>query len=105
MISEDDIVEIVLDAIKSSDTIVKDFRKRIEQTDTRKGRWGFYASQTFNKPYTSLPAKKIFLSEYEIKQILRDGRKTLLKVPCSAIISPLAQEWLDEKGIKIVRED
>ena len=53
------------------------------------------------------PEKKIqgrgrkFFSEYEIKKMIKDN---VLKVPASAIVSPLAQDWLALKGVKIVRE-
>lgn len=101
MVSPDDIVEIVLDALKKNHPGKENFRKELEKESDKKGRWGFYLKETYNKPYTSLPAKKIFLSEYEIKQMLKDGKKEL-RLPSSAIISPLAQEWLSQKGIKIV---
>ena len=103
MVSDDDLVEIILETIKSSRTPNPDFRKSLEQTPVRKGKWGFHVTPLFNKPYTSLPARKLFLSEYEIKLLLKDGRKKLV-VPESAILSPLAQEWLIEKGIQIIRE-
>lgn len=102
MVSPNDIVEFVLDVIREQKSGEKDFRKQLENPPTKKGRWGTVASQPFNKPYTSLPAKKIFLSEYEVKQLLKKSPKEL-HIPESAIVSPLAQEWLEQKGVKIVR--
>ena len=74
MVSDDDLVEIILETIKSSRTPNPDFRKFLDQTPVRKGKWGFHVAPLFNKPYTSLPARKIFLSEYEIKLLLKDGK-------------------------------
>lgn len=51
----------------------------------------------------SAPAQKVFLSEYEIKRMLVQGAKEL-KVPANSIVSPLAMEWLEMRGIKITRE-
>lgn len=101
MVSPDDVVEIILDALKKNSPGKENFRKQLEKESNRKGRWGLTMREPYNKPYTSLPAKKIFLSEYEIKQMLKDGKKEL-RIPSSAIISPLALEWLSQKGIKIV---
>lgn len=102
MVSPDDIVEIVLEALKRDTPGKENFRKELEKESGKKGRWGFHVKEPYLKPYTSLPARKIFLSEYEIKQMLKDGKKEL-RLPASAILSPLALEWLAEKGIKIVR--
>ena len=103
MVSTDDIVEIVLDALKNPQSAPANFRKQLEQPSARKGKWGFYAGKPFNTPYTSLPAKRLFLSEYDIKLMLKGGKKEL-RVPRTAIVSPLAQEWLEFRGIKISRE-
>lgn len=43
-----------------------------------------------------------FLTEYEIKKTLTPGTQ-LLTIPQDAIVSPLAQDWLALKGIRIVR--
>jgi len=47
--------------------------------------------------------KKVFLSEFEIKR--RIGADRVLTVERGAILSPLAQEWLVLKNIRIVREE
>jgi len=43
-----------------------------------------------------------FLTEHEIKQALTTQMKRLT-IPKDAIVSPLAQDWLVLKGIRIVR--
>lgn len=98
----EEIAEIVLEFLPRPDAGPKNFRKQLEKIESRKGKWGFHLDRPFSRPYTSLPAKKIFLSEFDIKQLLRNGKKEL-RIPGSAIISPLAEEWLDEKRIKIIR--
>ena len=102
MISEEDVAQIVYDAMKGSRESRKDFRKEIERQAQRQGKWGVPLKKPFNLAYTSLPAKKIFLSEHDIKQRL--GKEKVLKVPREAILSPLAAEWISLKGIQIVRE-
>lgn len=44
-----------------------------------------------------------FLSEYDIKKLLKKN-PLLLCIPKQTIISPLAQDWLLEKNIKIIYE-
>ena len=100
-VSAEDLVDLLWDALKKN-------------PPGRNGKWGRLAAAPFNRPYTSLRAKRspeatvrrggrIFLSEYEIKKLLQTGE--ILKIPASAILSPLAQDWLALKGVKIVRED
>ena len=103
MISQDDLVEFIHETLKDSPGNEKNFRKKINEDPAKKGTWGFTLKKPYNKPYTSLPANKIFLSEYDLKQLL--GADKILKVSKSAILSPLAEEWLNEKRIKIIRED
>lgn len=100
MLSEDDLAEIVYDALKSSDSRTGNLRAAMNEPPARKGKWGFHAREPYNRPYTSLPVRRIFLSEYDIKQRLAPGQKQL-RVPRGAIISPLAEEWLTEKGIRV----
>ena len=48
--------------------------------------------------------KKLFLSDFELKKKLAPGARSL-SVPANAIISPLALDWLDYNGIRIIRAD
>lgn len=49
------------------------------------------------------PAKKVFLSDWEIRRMMKPGQKRLA-VPANAIVSPLSLDWLDYNGVEIVRE-
>jgi hypothetical protein len=49
------------------------------------------------------PAKKIFLSDWELRRLVKPGQKRLA-VPANAIISPLSLDWLDYNGVEILRE-
>ncbi|MDT8287500.1 MAG: hypothetical protein RQ748_10345 [Elusimicrobiales bacterium] len=49
------------------------------------------------------PAKKVFLSDWELRRMMKPGQKRLA-VPANAIVSPLALDWLDYNGVEIVRE-
>ncbi len=100
MISADDVADIVLQTLRENRPGSKNFRESLSEVSKREGRWGFYAAKPFNKSYTSLPAKRIFLSEYDIKKLLRPSDQKL-QVPKLAIISPLAQEWLETKQIVV----
>ena len=135
MVTEEDVAEIVLETLKTvlkeesaSPPILKEespkggecfasfasppisrprnFRKQIDEQVPRTGKWGFHVRELYNAPYTSLPAKRIFLSEYEIKLICARQKldPKILKVPREAIVSPLAQDWLAMKGIKVTQE-
>ncbi len=54
-------------------------------------------------PATARPAKKIFLSDWEIKKLYNKQKKEVV-VPCNAIISPLSMDWLEYNGVKIIRQ-
>ena len=47
-------------------------------------------------------AKKVFLSDWEMRRIYRPGSRTV-QVPVNAILSPLSLDLLDYNGIKITR--
>lgn len=102
MISLDDIAGIVLEQCRSKPA--ESVERRLESLRAeRKGKWGELAGRPYNRPYTALSAKRIFLSEYEIRRLLGDGSKRLV-LPRKAIVSPLAQDWLAEKGVEIIYE-
>ena len=48
------------------------------------------------------PKGRVFLSEFEIKKALNAHSQELI-IPGDAIISPLAQDWLTLRGIRIIR--
>lgn len=52
-----------------------------------------------------LPAAgRMFLSEYEIRRRLTgDARE--LRIPKGSIVSPLAQDWLALRGVRVIEED
>ena len=45
---------------------------------------------------------RIFLSDFELRRKFAAG-SGFINVPGNAIISPLALDWLDYEGIKIIR--
>ncbi|HBE88670.1 MAG TPA: hypothetical protein DDW67_05975 [Elusimicrobia bacterium] len=49
------------------------------------------------------PFKKVFLSDWELRRMMKPGQKRLV-VPANAIVSPLSLDWLDYNGVEIVRE-
>ena len=46
--------------------------------------------------------KKVFLSDREMRGLLKSGQRSVT-VPGNALISPLAQDWLDYDGITVIR--
>lgn len=47
--------------------------------------------------------RRTFLSDYQLRRLLRPGAREL-RVPADAILSPLAMDWIDFNGIKVIRE-
>ncbi len=47
--------------------------------------------------------KKVFLSDFELKKKFIPGAGSI-SVPANAIISPLALDWIDFNGIRVVRD-
>ena len=49
------------------------------------------------------PARRVFLSDWELRKLCRPGDRTLT-VPANAILSPLSLDWIEYNGVKIVRQ-
>ena len=49
------------------------------------------------------PRGRHFLTDHEIRRALTPGAQHLT-IPRDAIVSPLAEDWLSLKGVRIVRE-
>ena len=100
MVKTEDIVDII------EETIRKDTWRRVVSAGDvppKKHYSGFYTEERFIKSWTSLPKGRPFISEYHLKNLIKDGAKEI-RVPGNAIISPLAQDTIQEKGIRIVFE-
>jgi len=93
MLKEDDIIEIL------SEFLVNKKEEKLGQ----KYYSGFYLKEKFIKSWTSLPKGRPLLTEYELKQLIKNGEKEI-RIQKNTIISPLAYEIIQEKGIKIIRE-
>ena len=63
---------------------------------------GFFASATYNAPFTSLKNTRPFISEYDLRCMLKDNPTMTVRIPRNAIISPLALEIIETRGIKII---
>jgi hypothetical protein len=98
MIRDDDIADIIF---KSLEREKRDWRELVAAKEPK---FGFYSKEPYYiKPYTSLPRGRFFLTEYELKQIIKDGKKEI-RLPKNSIISPQAWEIIHEKNIKIIYE-
>jgi len=101
LVSEEDLIDIVGDAIKDCCCSAKPPVREVCDKSSKQGKWGFFVKEPFNKSYSALTSKRRFFSEWEIKNLLRENKKSLT-LPHAAIISPLAEEWLKEKGIEVI---
>lgn len=63
------------------------------------GRRGFYTSEPYLRSFTSLKGRPFF-SEHDVRERIRGGGKSLT-FPKGAILSPLVQELVQEKGIQV----
>jgi len=94
MISTDDIVDII---------------SRLSQKNSSarhsSARYGFFSrpEEPYIRSFSVLRGGRKFFSEYDLRQSLQRGEKTI-RLTRGTIISPLAQEIIDEKGIEIVWE-
>ena len=48
--------------------------------------------------------KRSFISDWEMRKMLRPGQKTVI-VPRGSIISPLSQDWLQFEGIEVISDE
>ncbi len=62
-------------------------------------RRGFYTAEPYLHSFTSLKGRP-FVSEYDVRERIRGGEKSLT-LPKGAILSPLVQELVQEKGIQV----
>lgn len=99
MISGDDIVDVISRLLEEK----KSFSRQEHQEKST--RYGFFTrpEQPYISGYTTLPRRREFFSEYDLRQCLKRGEK-VIRLSRTTIISPLAQEIIEEKGIKIIRE-
>ena len=63
------------------------------------GRRGFYTAEPYLHSFTTLKGRA-FVSEHDVKERIRRGEK-ILTLPKGAILSPLVQELVQEKGIQV----
>jgi hypothetical protein len=73
------------------------FRGRAEEAASRR------TGDAVRHGVPEAPAKKVFLSDWELRRMMKPGQKRLA-VPRNAIVSPLAMDWLDYNGVEITRE-
>lgn len=92
MVSTDDIVDIISRFVL----------KTTLSGEKAKTRFGFFTQpdKPYNLGFTTLSGGRKFFSEYDLRQCLKRGER-VIRLPKGTIISPLAQEIIDEKGIKI----
>lgn len=63
---------------------------------------GALAAAPVNRKVPELK-KRLFLSDLELRRLYKPGARSV-KVPANAILSPLALDWLDYDGIKVITE-
>lgn len=117
MLSDDDLIDIIAETLarrespadwrsarRESGGSRPAWKAEAAEPPDRAGQWGFHARRVFNAPWTSLPMKRPFLSEYMVRQMVGKQSQKQIRIPKSAILSPLAEEWLVSRGVSVVRE-
>jgi hypothetical protein len=102
MVNDDDIVELLVDTLKEDAWKDAVSAKKKAGVPSGPKYTGFFLKEKFINSSTTLPKGKKFLTEYEVKQMIKGGAREIT-VSANAIISPLAQELLEAKGIKVAR--
>ena len=100
--TDEDLVDAIWESLRDYRTR-EGSKNKAGKDSGRQGKWGAALREDYNRPYTSLPSGRIFFSEFEIKRMIQNDRT--LKLPKRSIVSPLAQDWLILKGIKVIKED
>lgn len=49
------------------------------------------------------PPGRVFVSDWELRRMRKPGDK-IIRLPKGAIVSPLARDWIDYEGIRIIFE-
>jgi len=95
------IVEIIVEELKKLGyTIIS---KKEETQKMYKS--GFFTQKKYIESYSSLPKGRKLITEYDIKQILKQNPNIKeIKIPKDAILSPLAEDFVFARNIRIVRE-
>lgn len=86
-ISQDDLADIVAQTLEGG-------------TQVSEAKSGFFTKEKYIQSFTSLPNKRRYVSEYDIRQMLKAGA-TSIRLPKNVILSPLALETLQTKGVQI----
>ncbi|MBI5573416.1 MAG: hypothetical protein HY919_02525 [Elusimicrobia bacterium] len=102
MVTEKEIIDVIADEMagKMSGGSVALY----PPDDRRAGKSGFFTKDKWLKSHSTLTTKKNLITEFEVRKIIVVGAKTL-EISKDTIIGPLALEIIQEKGIKIIRQD
>lgn len=103
MIREEDIAELIAEELKKEKDQSEEKWRKIVAADSEP-KYGFFSKERmYIRPQTTLPKGRFLLTEYDLRKMIADGRKEI-KIPKNSIISPLALEILQAKGIEVVYE-
>ncbi len=100
-----DIVDIITHLLGvrkvRAESTFEDVRRK-NPSEEKKYKSGFFTRQKYNEPFTHLKGGRVFISEYDLKGMLRENSNEIT-IPKNAIISPLAAEIILEKNIEVKR--
>lgn len=98
------IIEIIVDELKKLGYQVTK-EKNMKDKDITGYKSGFFTQSKYIQSYTSLPKGRQLITEFEIKQILKQNPNAKeIIIPKNAILGPLAEDFINSRGIKIKRE-
>ena len=96
MLTRDDLIDLIVSQIKPVKA-----GNPAPAPSMSAGRWTAGMGKQKAGKASDGPVGRIFMSEYEIKKMLKPGAKEL-QLPAGAIVSPLAADWLTLQGVRIV---
>ena len=99
--NKEKIVEVIIEEL-----IEMEYTISTKKEETQKMyKSGFFTQKRYIESYTSLPKGKKLITEYDIKQILKQNPNIKeIKISKDTIISPLAEDFISSHNIKIIKE-
>ncbi|MDI6757558.1 MAG: hypothetical protein QME32_06000 [Endomicrobiia bacterium] len=98
---KNDIVDIIASALASKSSGALSVGRGHSEAIIRAPALALYnARGGYNTSYTSIKGARAFVSEYDVRVMLR-ADPSEISVPKNAIISPLAEDIILEKNVKI----
>lgn len=99
---KEQIIRIIVEELRKLGYSIK---KDNGVTMQRQFKTGFFTEKKYIESYSSLPKGKKLITEYDVKQMLKQnpGLKEIT-ISKDSILGPLAEDFLASRGIKVIKE-